>query len=431
MLVRSTGRLGLIVPSGLATDDAMKDLFQSLMSGGLVSWFDFHNRTRLFPAVQGNVKFGLLTVAAGGRNRFTAAGQLGHPEELDQPGRTYELTCQRIARLNPNTLHCPTFASAMDAALVERLHQRFPVLMRDGKPPNNPWGVRLWTMFHMTKDAPLFRREESLRAEGWVSEGNQFHRAGKKCLPLYEAKLVRAFNHQAATFAGVPEQVRFRTHARTRPAVNEVAVPRYWVAEEAVITRAGDASWFLGFRNAISSVADARSLVAAVIPRVGVGNSLPLISDPDARRTCLLLALLNSFILDYVLRQKASGSNLNFHVLRQLPVPEPERIPKPIVERLINAVLELTYTAPELSGFARECNTIGPPFQRDEERRLDLRCEMDAVCLKLYGLTRSEAEHVLGSFPVLERRERARYGCFRSRDSILKRFDALQSIHGG
>src|SRR5206468_11005573 len=127
----------------------------------------------------------------------------------------------------------------------------------------------------------------------------------------------------AATFAGVPKEVRFRMHARTRPlgTTDEAVLPRYWVAEEEVRRRAGEARWFLGFRNAISAVADARSLIAAVVPRAGVGNSLPLLGGLDARRTCLLLALLNSFVLDYILRQKASGGNLNFHVLKRLPVP--------------------------------------------------------------------------------------------------------------
>jgi hypothetical protein len=291
--------------------------------------------------------------------------------------------------------------------------------MRAGDAESNPWGVRLWTMFHMTKDAPLFQREESLRAQGWTLESNCFRRGEERFLPLYEAKLVQPYNHQAATFAGVPESVRFRTHARTRSASQEVALPRYWVPEECVRIRAGQASWFLGFRNAISPIADARSLVAAVIPRAGIGNSLPLISGPDARRTCLLLALLNSFILDYVLRQKASGSNLNFHVLRQLPVPRPDQIPGSLTDLLIRGALELTYTASALTALARECQYSGSPFPHEEERRWRLRCEMDAACLHLYGLTRNEAEHVLGSFPVLERRERARHGCFRSRDAIL------------
>lgn len=400
-LVRPGGRVGLVVPSGLATDVSMKELFASLMRDGLVSWFDFHNRGRLFPSVEGNFKFGLLTLERGRRGPFMTAGQLTDPAELDRPERLCELTPERIALVNPNTLHCPSFAGRTDAELVGKLHERFGVLVRKGGA--NRWGVRLWTMFHMTRDAGLFSRKQ---------------RSG--LLPLYEAKLIRAWDHRGATFAGVAEADRYRIHAGTRPlsTAGECVVPRYWVAEEAVRARAGDARWFLGFRNAISAVADARSLVAAVVPRAGVGNSLPLIAGLDARRACLMLALLNSFVVDYVLRQKASGGNLNFHVLEQLPVPDPEALDDGLARR----ALELIYTSDELRDFARQCGHRGRPFAVDEERRRRLTAEIDVSLFRVYGLTRREVEHVLGSFPVLERREVRRFGRFRTRDDILERF---------
>jgi hypothetical protein len=424
-LLRPGGRAGLIVPSGLATDDSMKELFAALMGDDLVSWFDFHNRGRLFAGVQGNMKFGLLTLARGPHTSFRTAGQLAHPAELKEPGRVCTLTLEQVARLNPNTRHCPTFAGIADAALVERIHARFPILLRDGSEAGNPWGVRLWTMFHMTKDAPLFRREATMRAAGCKLAGNVFRRGGESFLPLYEAKLIAPFSCRAATFAGVAEEVRFRTHPRTRPlrSAREAVLPRYWVAEKAVRARGGDARWFFGFRNAISAVADSRSLVAAIVPRAGIGNSLPLIAGPDARSSCVLLALLNSFVLDYVLRQKASGSNLNFHVLKQLPLPAPDSIPPALENRLVRTVLRLVYTTPELRAFARECGHREAPEQLDEEERFRLRCEIDAACFRLYGLVRGEVEHVLGRFPVLARRETRQHGRFRSSARILELLD--------
>jgi hypothetical protein len=203
-------------------------------------------------------------------------------------------------------------------------------------------------------------------------------------------------------------------------------LPRYWITEEAVRARGGDAPWHLGFRNAISAVADSRSLVAAVIPRAGVGNSLPLIAGPDARRSCVLLALLNSFVLDYVLRQKASGGNLNFHVLKQLPLPAPESIPLALADWFVQSVLKLTYTGPELRAFARQCGHRGAAYRLDEEERWRLRCEIDAACFRLYGLNRGEVEHVLESFPVLTRKETRQHGHFRSAARILELFEATE-----
>src|SRR5262249_34076412 len=261
---------------------------------------------------------------------------------------------------------------------------------------------------------------ESLQADGWRLERNVFRRGAERYLPLYEAKLVRQFNHRAATFAGVDRAVRFRTHAGVRASTVEQltdsrygVLPRYWVPEETVRDRAGEASWFLGFRNAISAVADARSLVAAIVPLSGVSNGLPLVSGVGARRACLLLALLNSFVLDYVLRQKASGGNLNFHVLNQLPVPPPETLQEgcpwspgeTLEDWFVRRALALTWTGRDLNGFGQECGRRRRPFAWNEARRRRLRGEIDAACFRLYGLVRNEVEHVLDTFQIVERLE--------------------------
>ena len=45
----------------------------------------------------------------------------------------------------------------------------------------------------MTDDSDLFRTREELEADGWHLHGNVFTRAGKRMLPLYEAKMVASF----------------------------------------------------------------------------------------------------------------------------------------------------------------------------------------------------------------------------------------------
>src|SRR5262249_24107398 len=172
---------------------------------------------------------------------------------------------------------------------------------------------------------------------------------------------------------------------------------------------------------------DARSLVASIVPYAGVSNGLPLLSGLEARRACLLLALLNSFVLDYVLRQKASGGNLNFHGLNQLPVPPPETFDhccpwlpaESIADLFVRGVLALTWTSRDLNGFARQCGRGGRPFAWDEPRRRALRAEIDAACFHLYGLGRAEVEDILGTFQIAERLEIREHGRPVSRDAIL------------
>ena len=51
-IVAPHGRVGLLVPSGIATDDTTKDFFGALIeSKSLVALYDFENRLRIFPDV--------------------------------------------------------------------------------------------------------------------------------------------------------------------------------------------------------------------------------------------------------------------------------------------------------------------------------------------------------------------------------------------
>ncbi len=63
-IINSIGRVGCIVPSGIATDDTTKFFFQNLiLSKALVSLYDFDNREKIFLAVDSRMKFCLLTLS--------------------------------------------------------------------------------------------------------------------------------------------------------------------------------------------------------------------------------------------------------------------------------------------------------------------------------------------------------------------------------
>ena len=64
-LLNDHGRMGVIVPSGIATDNTTKDFFASLVeTNTLVSLYDFENAVGMFEGVgHGRFKFCLLTVS--------------------------------------------------------------------------------------------------------------------------------------------------------------------------------------------------------------------------------------------------------------------------------------------------------------------------------------------------------------------------------
>ena len=473
-LLNGRGRMGCVLPTGIATDDTTKLFFQDVVSRkSLASLFDFENGKGLFPNVQGNIKFCLFTLSALPVEKFAVAAQLDDPELLNDPSRRYVISAEVIRAVNPNTLNCPTFRSAVDALLVTAIHCRHPILVNDASGVDgNRWRVTFTTMFHMTNDSSTFTTLEELSLMGATLEGNVFRTSNGDYVPLYEAKLVHQFNHRAATFEGVPVNDRFKTHAGTvTPKETDLSdpnwtpLPRFWISEQELRSRCpADVRFHTGFRNAISATADSRSLVATVLPRVAVGNSLPLIhSKIGAAATAVLTVTLNAFATDYVLRQKASGGNLNFYVLKQIPIPDPATLDQKAVwhssqctvhDWLLPRALELTYTAWDLESFARACEWTGSPFLWDEDRRFALRCEVDAALFHLYLSAEADGDwrplraettegrsrlkesfptprdavaYIMDTFPVVRRKDEQKYtGDYRTKRVVLEIYDAMQ-----
>jgi hypothetical protein len=79
-----------------------------------------------------------------------------------------------------------------------------------------------------------------------------------------------------------------------------------------------------------------------------------------------------------------------------------------------------------MAPFARDLGHTGLPFRWNREDRLRRRARLDALFFLLYGLTRDDADYILGTFPILREQEQADYqGRFRSRDLILNYMAAL------
>lgn len=96
-------------------------------------------------------------------------------------------------------------------------------------------------------------------------------------------------------------------------------------------------------------------------------------------------------------------------------------------------VLELFYTSWRLQPYARDMDDEGAPFHRDPARRAELRADLDAAFLHVYGLTRVEAEHVLDSFFVVRKYEERDLGEYRTRRLVLEAYDrmAAATARGG
>lgn len=443
-LAKPLGVVALLTPSGIAADKGASAFFRSIATTQrLGALFDFENRKVFFPDVDSRFKFCAL-VFGGEVRRFAetrAAFFLHAVAELGDVARALLLTAADFRLLNPNTGSAPIFRSRRDFELTKEVFVKHPVLVHH--PPGgrrSTWPVVYARMFDMTNDSSWFRKSTELSTEAVV--------------PLYEGKMVQAYDHRAADVAvnlanlkraAQPESLSSQEKLDPR----RTARPQYWV-EQAVAQRFGARPWMLAFKS-VTSPTNMRTMIAAVLPESGVGHSMSVLFLPPERgprASALLLAALNSFVFDWVARQKVQGQNFSWFILEQLPVVPPARFDDPlpaaftqhlrdaglmnghhpaptIADFVLPQVLALSYTAHDLAPFARDLGYVDdqgqvlPPIRWDDEDRRRRLAALDALFFWLYGLGLDDAGYVMDSFPIVRQQDEAAFGRYRTKDEVL------------
>jgi hypothetical protein len=446
-LLNANGRVGIILPTGIATDDTTKTFFGDLIAKqALASLYDFENREALFPGVHRSYKFCLLTLSGKPTPRGDFSFFATRVEHLRDERRRFALTAEEIALINPNTRTMPVFRTRADAELTKSIYRRFRVLVNE-RTGESPWNISIRQgLFHLTNDL-----REGKIFDGVVTDISTVN----NLVPLYEAKLIWQFDHRFASYSSeghiTEDPTDVSVSRKTFPDTSIVA--RYYAPAEELgkrIPQMYNVNWFVVYRDVTNSTNE-RTTIATVIPRRGVAYTLRVIVGFTCELSLMgcFVANLNSLVFDYIARQAIPGMHLSDHVVKQLPALSPTAYTPADVEFIAPRVLELVYTAWDIKAFAddvwREANselqianselraaiqrqweanraaTGGhpweppawaeiapdgiplPPFTWDESRRAVLRAELDATYARLYGLTRKQLRYILDPADLTER----------------------------
>ncbi len=457
-LGRAGAHAGFLVPTTLLTGKTYAPMVKHLLEGAdgaacercpggrVPGWalehlYDFVNWQGLFPAVHRQYRFCVVALRRGAAPaELYTAFMLASVEEAAIPERCAQFEPGDIARINPNTRTFPLPRTRTDATLLKRAHERWPVLVdrarvKPGDVWLGPWQLRFATMFHMTNDSKLFHPFKDYRwaCEGrsgtgtdWLvlepaTEDGARGKAPAKALPLYEGKLFHQFQHRYAEYA-LGKGDGWRTHERKveataqRVGVSALNDPRWRVAFRWCVSTAHVEEWwdkrgievpgYLVTWRTVAMADNRRTLIATIVPPVAIGNSANFsVCGQCSIPFSLVTPVLDSIVVDFCLRRRTSTPNVNLFVVEQLPVPPPEAFeaacPWPSVrgETLLDfvapRVLELVYTAYDLEPFARDMGYGGDPFAFDPVRRLELRCQLDALFFEMYGFDADDAAYVM------------------------------------
>jgi len=163
----------------------------------------------------------------------------------------------------------------------------------------------------------------------------------------------------------------------------------------------------------IASNTNERTLISSMLPCNALAGHSLSVSFPfcqvaanynqlqmSYQDTLILIALLNSFVADYVLRSRMT-TNLSLYYLYQLPIPrlsKGDRFYAEILER----TAKLICTTPAFDDLAHE---VGLGSHQagitNEVQRARLRAELDGMIAHIYGLSEAEFAYILNAFPLV------------------------------
>jgi hypothetical protein len=344
-LTRPGGRIGLLLPSGIATDHGSAPLRRHLLDHTTIdTWIGFDNRHQIFP-IHRSVRFVLLaTTNEGSTGTLRFRCGVTDPSVLhgDQPDRALTLSRSRIEALSPEHLTIPEATSATALGILTGIAQRVPAL---GASPG--WNVRFGRELNATDDRPHF-----VTLEGGPAS----------LLPVIEGKQLSPFGVDIARSAlGIPVRIASRlldaaaTFERER----------------------------IGYRD-IASATNKLTLIAAMLPRGVVSThtvfclKTPL---PERERWCLL-GLLNSLVANYLVRLQVT-THVTTSLMSRLPVPKPA-----------GTVID------QLATLSRRLSTAGFTEPSDDY------AELNALAARLYGVSRQEYEFIVSTFPLISEQQR-------------------------
>ncbi len=344
-LARPGGRLGLVLPSGLATDQGSASLRRMLFSRCHVdALVGMDNRRGVFP-IHRSVRFLLMTASAGGpTGRVACRLDLGDPGELESIGdETLEaqfpvhVSPALLERISGPGLALPNLRSAVDLAIVERAASLFqPLGSAEG------WAVHFGRELNATDDRHAFRP------------------IGNHLLPIVEGKHVEPFQvalgsvRRGIRAADAARLLRSDRHERARLAYRDIA-----------------------------SATNRLTLIAAVLPPhcVSIHTVFCLRTPLPRHAQDLLCGLFNSLVVNYLVRLRVT-THVTIGTVEQLPIPTSEAAPAAC--RDIAALARLLARRRDASASAR----------------------LNATVAALYQLSAAEFDYILATFPLVPRDER-------------------------
>ena len=362
------GKLAIVLPSSIVTDEGGKRLREALFEGSITLLYEFENKKGIFPDIHKSYKFVLLVFDKSKKsNSIPAAFYLHDISSLEgklENDKFVTIPKELVQLSAPASLSIPEVRNEKQLQVFHKLYRTHPLLGDESK----GWSVALIQELNRTTDSDLFRTD----GKGWpLIEGKNFH----QFIPDYEKPV-----YTVDPEAGLERTSKHREFKTKNKFIHE--------------------NVRLAFRD-VAGGTNVRSMIACIVhSQTFLSNKAPLVisklqsfDSNYERQISYLCGIFNSLIFDFLVRSRVTMS-LNFFYIYQTPVPRD--FTGNVAKRIERISAVLSSPTEDYSSFASNFNI--QPRRLTMKERIELLAELNAHVARHYGLNRDELSIVLESF---------------------------------
>lgn len=204
-------------------------------------------------------------------------------------------------------------------------------------------------------------------------------------LPLYQGVMMHQFEPSAAAWrSGTGLNAKWDDVEWS----DKHFSPQFLMDVKTVIAAGPSAATFkVGFRD-IARTTDQRTMIATTVPRMPCGNPCPTLSGEG--NPVALVAALDSFVYDYQIRTRSSGTHLNYFIIAETSVPQitdANSILAPLSASLCGGMPIFSPLWQRLATPAAMKRSWQHHWALTPYERIRLRCVVDACVAYTFGLT--------------------------------------------
>jgi len=420
-LLGPSGRIGVILPTGIYSDLGTKSLRETLMSKGSIDLlYAFQNEKFIFGSADHRYKQVVLFAGRGGMtSSFRARFRLGVGDSPDAVELPHDILTNDssamvfspvdVRRNSPKSLSLVELRCQRDLDIFRKIYDH-SIRIGDNTPG---WEITYASELHMTNDSRLFPPLEHWKAKGFKPDvfGRWIGPEGELALPLYEGRMIGLFDiAQNGWVRG-----KGRTSVWRALPFDAKSIESQYLMSEAIYRESGDDrnTLKLAFMD-VTSGTNSRTMVCVVHRGFPFGNSAPILRLKQTNITKMLYvaAATSSLCFDFAARQRVCGVHLNWYVVEEFPIPTIDHEDPHALWYLAAlgvGASRLTFLhrhfAPDWLKLKLLYDELASKEWKHwwavtETDRLRLRVQIDALCADLYGLDPNNFDWIVRDDPT-------------------------------